>query len=616
MSLLRLGLKNYNTTKPFSITKIISNSSLNNILKTSFHTSRSIRKLPIHYNITNVSLINKTSLLSSIQNDNFNFNRSIHRSTTFLQQNNLHKNEPINNHDLKFITDRDRQLAKTQNIAKKLKINLRWLLTRSTDPLSKGTIGTVISWVIFSNALIFLFATTTFLSAIIYLMNSLFAQEYLATKVGEFLTKNLGVSVVFENAIVPDWRSGKITFNKVFISRRPNLSRSFGKGSQKEAAERARLALSAGLLINRGDFDDGNYTQYDLTIDQIEISLSFSKWINGTGILDELSISGLRGVVDRTHVNWAKNDDPRNYLNKHKPGDFEIEKFVMNDVLFTMYQPKNFRPIQISIFNCDLPRLRKHWLLYDILHANSISGTYDNSMFTIHRKFVSHVNDSNKDKLIWSKMTRLRVDNLDVDHLNAGDSGPFGWITEGKVDMLGDVMLPDANANFSQLQDIIHVIGDGILKEAKNYSEVLGSTIFLPENSSANKEIFSQIEPSEYMIIDLSVKLHNVKAEVPLFTSQLGYINNALIRPIVGYINSRRTYIPIRCRIIKNVSDFEGSWTVYDSLLLNDISEEVYNAFAEYVSDSRKKSQRIRRVGFWSLQLFIQIILLGVSAFA
>lgn len=507
--------------------------------------------------------------------------------------------------DLKYITERDRKLAQTTSLLEKIKINFRWFLTRSTKPLNTDNIHTVLSWFLVSNALIFLFATTTFISAVVYLMNTLFAQEYLATKVGNFLTKNLGVSVVFESAIVPDLYSGKITFNKVFISRRPNLSGSFGKGSQKEAAERTRLALSEQLLVKKSDFDDGNYSQYDLTIDQIEISLNFSKWINGAGILDEVSVSGIRGVVDRTHVRWTKNDDPRNYLNVYKPGDFEISKFTLHDALITLYQPNNFRPIQISIFTCDIPKLRKHWLLYDILNANTVSGTWDNSMFTIHRKFVFN-NDS--DRCTWPRMTRLRVDNLDVDHLNAGNQGPFGWITQGKVDMTGDILLPDEDATSLQLQKIINIIADGITREASKYSRTFES--FVPPSDEIP---ISQINYKDYLVIDLSIKLHNVKAEVPLFTDQLGYINNALIRPIVGYINSRQTYIPINCKVVKKISDFEGSWTIYDSLLMNDISEEVYDAFVEYASDNTRRNRRIRRVGFWSLQLVFQMLLLGVT---
>lgn len=548
-----------------------------------------------HVGNNNIKLASRSPLVS------FRFNSSSSKGRRFPSKRN------DSSIKFKFITERDRKLAQTTSLYEKLKINIKWMLTKSSRPFNSDDIGAFISWLLLSNALIIAIWTTTFASLVIYLVNTVFAQEYVATKVGNFLTKNSALSVVFESAIVPDWSSGKITFNKVFVSRRPKLSHSFTKGSVREALQRTELALSERLLVSREDFDDGNYTQYDLTIDQVEISLSFSKWFNGKGILDEVSLHGLRGVVDRTHVVWSPNDDPRNYRNTHRPGNFEISKFTMSDVLFTLYQPAGFRPILVSIFNCQLPQLRQHWLFYDFLNANSVSGTYDNSMFTIHRKFnVEKTPYSSSDSSPWKRVTRLRVDNLDVDHLNAGMEGPFGWITEGKVDMVGDVLLPDREADDTMLTEMLTEIGERLFKEAKR------KTMAVPGPSPD----VQGMDPDNYFIMDFSLKLHNVRAEVPLFTPEFGYINNALIRPIVAYINSKRTYIPIRCRVVKNLEDFEGSWTIYDSLLMNDLSAQVYDSFAEYVADDKEKSTRLKRVSFWSLQIVLQLILMSLGAIA
>ncbi|SCU82803.1 LAMI_0C00958g1_1 [Lachancea mirantina] len=506
----------------------------------------------------------------------------------------------------KFITERDRSLLKANSLLERAKINLKWALKRSTRPFNTDDISAFVSWVLVSNVLLILLGTTTFASLVIYCMNTVFAQEYVATQVGNFLTQNSALSVVFESAIVPDWSSRKISFNKVFVSKRPKNSPSFTKGSQEDAVERAKLAVSERILVSREDFDDGNYTQFDLTMDQVEISLNFRKWFNGKGILDEVTINGIRGVVDRTHVVWKENDNPCNYLNVHQPGDFEIAKFKMNDVLFTLYQPQGFRPFQVSIFNCELPQLRKHWLFFDFLNAYSISGAYDNALFSIHKKYKV---DQDDQKSPWKKVTRMRVDNLNVDHLNAGIEGPFGWITEGQVDMIGDVLLPDKEPNPYQLTEIFSAIGTRLVKEARRHSAILLPEPFqLPQQKS--------IDPQQYFMMDFFLRLHNVKAEVPLFSDDLSYINSALIRPIVGYINSKRTYIPIKCHVVKSMSDFEGSWTIYDSLLMEDLSAEVYDAFANYVADENRKSLRLKRIGFWSLQAIVQLILISLGSIA
>ncbi len=53
-----------------------------------------------------------------------------------------------------------------------------------------------------------------------------------------------------------------------------------------------------------------------------------------------MEIKGVRGVVDRTSVNWSPdNVDPLSYRQVHQPGDFEIEHFKLEDLLVTVHQP-------------------------------------------------------------------------------------------------------------------------------------------------------------------------------------------------------------------------------------------------------------------------------------
>ena len=117
-------------------------------------------------------------------------------------------------------------------------------------------------------------------------------------------------------------------------------------------------------------------------------------------------------------------------------------------------------------------------------------------------------------------------------------------------------------------------------------------------------------------MLDLTIRLNNVRAKVPFQTPELSYINYALIRPIVAYINSKNTLIEVKSRVVKNIDDFEGSWTVYDSLLMDDISEEVYDSFVDYVADEEARLMRMRKVGFWSIQLLFQLIVFGLGAIA
>jgi distribution and morphology protein 31 len=301
------------------------------------------------------------------------------------------------------------------------------------------------------------------------------------------------------------------------------------------------------------------------------------------------------------------------YRHEHNPGDFEIDSFKMHDVLVSIYQPDNFRPFSVSIFSCDLPQLRKQWLFYDFLSANMMSGSFDNSLFTIHPRQThgftgARLEDGMEDgkPSPWKKHNRIRVDGLNIDHLNRGVQGPFSWIYEGTVDIVADIMLPAEND-----ESIAKVMADFYDRleatvTSNQYSETLS------QRSQKDPESLSEAD-KRFLAMDLRVHLNNVRASVPIFTRDLSYINNALIRPIVAYINSKRTFIPINCRLVKRASDFDGSWTIFDSGLMDDLSAATYDAFARDVVDDEARKRRFKKVGFWSLQLAAQAIFMGMA---
>lgn len=367
-----------------------------------------------------------------------------------------------------------------------------------------------------------------------------------------------------------------ITFKNVFVSRRP------GQGTGDVSKGSPTTAAAAAAAVARGEHgsedlvvvpeeEDTNYTQFDLSIETVNVTLSFTKWLNGKGPLRDVEVKGIRGVVDRRHVFWPEEDlDPKSYRHEHQTGDFEIDSFKMHDVLVTIYQPDNFRPYSVSIFSCDLPQLRKQWLFYDFLSANMMSGSFDNSLFTIHPRQTHNFKGVEEDgqPSPWKKHSRIRVDGLNIDHLNRGVQGPFSWIHEGTVDIVADMMFPTDN-------------DESLAKVMADFYDRLEATVIsnqypepLPQRNSVDPEAVADAD-KRFLVMDLRVHLNNVRAVVPIFNRDLSYINNALIRPIVAYINSKRTFIPINCRLVKRVGDFDGSWTIFDSSLMDDLSAAV-----------------------------------------
>jgi distribution and morphology protein 31 len=300
-----------------------------------------------------------------------------------------------------------------------------------------------------------------------------------------------------------------------------------------------------------------------------------------------------------------------------------------------------------------------------------MSGSFDGSLFTIHPRQVHGMSSAGERRQAdsgtsspWKKFSRLRIDGLKIDHLNRGVEGPFGWIYEGNVDIVADVMFPTdpaegigkvvaefydkmeeavtSNRYLSILDNagvrtrkepVIEIIdnttsdefynSDGTVplpQEAPSPPLIATATLLAPAATAAAlapPQELEEIEDDEtpsYLVMDMRIHLNDVRAAVPLFNNpHISYVNQALVRPIVAYINAKRTYIPINCRIVKRLTDFDGSWTVWDCGLMDDTSAEVYSAFARNVEDQQSRVRRFKRVGLWTVSLVVHALLAGVA---
>ncbi|KAH7391914.1 mitochondrial distribution and morphology proteins-domain-containing protein [Pyrenochaeta sp. MPI-SDFR-AT-0127] len=523
-------------------------------------------------------------------------------------------------------------LAAASGFWSRMKVRFKWITIRSTRPFNADEIYALFSWILAAHVLWVVLGTTTFFMLTIFMINTAFSQETLGKWIGNYLTQSSGIKVVFETAVVPKWKDGVISFRKVFVSRRPGQGRGkVSKGSQTEMAAAAAAKAQHEKDVKDGVTDaadaveDTNYTQFDISIDTVNVTLSFSKWFNGKGLLKDVEIKGIRGVVDRTSVHTVEGVDPRSYKHEHSPGDFELDSFKMEDVLVTIYQPNGFRPFSASIYSCDLPQLRKQWLFYDFLSANMMSGSFDNSLFTIHPRQTHNYTGAQlssgrdtDDGSTWKKHSRIRIDGLNIDHLNRGYDGPFSWIHEGNVDIIADIMLPndDDDSIAKVMSDMYDRVEATVSQNGRkhHFSDHAAQGFDDHRHEDKAQQEQDSSEDKRFMIMDMRVHLNDVRAAVPIFTRDISYVNNALVRPIVAYINSKRTFIPVNCRVVKQVSEFDGSWSLYDSGLMEEVSREMYDAFARDVLDDRTvRKRRIKKVGIWTLQLAAQALFLGLA---
>lgn len=494
---------------------------------------------------------------------------------------------------------------KTNQLIKKkiilnLKSNLKWFLKKSDTQFNIDDYSAFFSWIVLGNLLLIFLATTFCFSLIIFIANRIFAQEFIAKKIGEIITKNTDLNVTFENAIVPNWSDGKIIFKKCFVSNRIKQKENFVKSTQIDAVRKNNDIKKS--IHDSGIICESNYTQFDLSIDEINVSLSFNKWFNGTGIIKTMEIKGVRGIADRSFVKYDINTDYSQSKTTYKPGDFDLEKFIVRDAVITFFPQNNFRTFNITVFNCELSRLRKNWIFLDFLNSDFISGSYDGSLFVLHKKQKKLLSSSKNDSQNLNfHTTNLRIDLLNIDNLSNGSQSPLKWIKSGRVNITCEFIIPIQKKKIflSEFKSILSDFLDNKNKSLLNFIK--------KKNSCQRKS-------ENFITLNFTLTLKNAKAYLPFRKLELSYINYALVAPIVAYINSKNTFMKIKNKIVKNIKDFEGSWSIYDSMLMDEISLEVYKNFLDHVMDHQYNLIRFKKITFWSLQLLFQLLIFTAGA--
>ncbi|WFD43041.1 Mitochondrial distribution and morphology protein 31, mitochondrial precursor [Malassezia psittaci] len=395
---------------------------------------------------------------------------------------------------------------------------------------------------------------------------------------------------------------------------------------------------------------DKNFSLFELRIDSLDVQLSLRRWLDGHGLIHAAEIRGVRGIIDRRNVYWdpEKPYDPRASRRKPRTGDLNLSSLTMEDFLVTVYQPGNFRPFNASIFEMRLPRLRVQWLFYDLLNADSITGQIDGCLFSLHKpQSVQHTSH----------------------HLYGRHKGNYlqNWVciftylvTLARRWLVADIKFPreyDKDADINRIiSEILENLSSAFNVEPtkRNNREALipgqpelsGPAIYAPvaavgpvaeraqqqqeehqqeaknqarrgktrsESTETRKLVLTtetedgeakMIPPS--VIIEMDVRLKDIKASMPIFTRELSYSSYALARPVVAFMNAHKTLIPVNCRIVMDLSEFDGSLDLSQTGLLPLISRRIYEALANHVASLQANQQRVRNVSLWSLDLAAQ----------
>ncbi|KAG1869786.1 mitochondrial distribution and morphology protein-domain-containing protein [Suillus tomentosus] len=525
---------------------------------------------------------------------------------------------------------RDDFLKVANGFWQRLRIRFKWFTIRSFRRFNADDISAFITWFLMSQTLWILVGTTTFFSVVFATANSLQLQEYVARAISNYLTSETGVTVIFESAIVPKWKDSRISFKNVYVSRRSS-STTRPSAPKKHIGHKAAVGYDVSShpaynyfvdddeeVVESHAEDDVNYSMFDLNVDSIDVTLSLQHWLNGKGLVEDAVIKGVRGVLDRRSVFWDPENplDPAAFRHVGRQGDFEINSLQLEDILVTVYQPGDFRPYTASIFRADIRTFRKQWLFYDFLCAENVVGQFDNCLFSLHKpQSIGRTTEQDLKDGKWSRMSRIRIDGVNIDHMQNSttlEGGPLSWITSGKVDAVLDIKFPrDAEDEFA-LNAILGELADAITTAATAslpIERIPGQReLAKPPLTAPATDNESEANDSPKVVIDIDLRFRDLKAAVPLFTSNLSYVNSALIRPIVAFMNAHHTLVPIHCRVVKDLSDYDGAWTMWETGLMDEISQKIYDALAYHVSQVNL-NRRVKAVSMWSLQMTASAVL-------
>ena len=130
------------------------------------------------------------------------------------------------------------------------------------------------------------------------------------------------------------------------------------------------------------------------------------------------------------------------------------------------------------------------------------------------------------------------MDGLNIDHLQSMSTsgGPFSWLTSGKVDAVLDIKFPRDPSEEPALNALLGELADAITSVAIDRIPGQRELAKPPLSAPSDADDGKLEEDRPKVVVDIDLRFRDLKAVVPIFTSDISYVNNALIRPIVAFM--------------------------------------------------------------------------------
>lgn len=122
---------------------------------------------------------------------------------------------------------------------------------------------------------------------------------------------------------MPRWGASTITFRNVYISRRADSLSQFDNATataNAPGATRTKAAtakppsptpflsseLTPATYMAPRAAESDNYTMFDVNVDEVEVALSFMRWLDGKGLVKDAKVKGVRGVIGEYNPAWRE----------------------------------------------------------------------------------------------------------------------------------------------------------------------------------------------------------------------------------------------------------------------------------------------------------------------
>lgn len=484
-------------------------------------------------------------------------------------------------------------LAQAPNSLSRLLVHIKWPLIRNNRPFSVDDFSALISWLVMGNVLWIILGTTTFGLVTMYSIHTfdniwdtissknngnddddndnektISDQSILGYITGSILSQGLGIKFEFKKgSVLPEWKDGMLRFKNFDVFSLENNENSLDIHARIEA---------------------------------MNISLSFSKWYEGNGLIHDIEIYGMNANVyklldesskievqqkaqtlDSMALSFSRyndhyhdlHDEYLNDLQKHKQSqrtsfinpNYILSNIKIHDSDIELYNSKSsdVKPFKIAIFNCDLPKLRGDKLIIDFFNANNVTGAINDSMFTIHKK--QQYNTTTNDRMVTFKLDGINLGSI----FNTNHSLKFNWIHNGKAEIIANIRLPQLDDDFDNFEPSNYKFGKVF---SKMFDELANVTSF--SNSNPNQEISKDSNEesnpliksalaaiyetfkkdlefenssdqisSEYVLVNVKVKFSNLKASLPkqlptASSTLIPFISLHDLRSLIAFINN------------------------------------------------------------------------------